>query len=285
MEAQCGRMLRLVQADVTSARKRDLTNRAPSGFLHIRAGDTLLGEGRHLGPQVFAHEIQLMHVVLLRRMERGFRRRHCEDQPAVAGVHGRESKDVSEESAVSLRVPAVDDHMSATDHRLCPSFFRLRLVLLQSPNSRTVGTDVSAGSLLPAQCIPATLKRMSWRGRVARSTASAAGTRMARLSPRPTGSRGAGERPSSICQVATRTPPGAVGSDATSVTSGSRPARVWSASGYGRAMVARVLARELAAPAARGTIGTASIDAGFGLGPATGRSTPTGAVLAAVRPS
>src|SRR5262245_13341686 len=120
MEAQGCRMLRLVKADLTSARKRDFTNRTPSSFLHIRTVDALLGEGRHLGPQVFAHEIQLMYVVLIRRMERSLRRRQCEDQPTAAGVHGHKSKDVSEKGAISLRVLAVDDDMSANDHRLCP---------------------------------------------------------------------------------------------------------------------------------------------------------------------
>src|SRR5215471_4858958 len=122
-------MLRLVKADLTSAWKREFTNRTPSGFLYIRTVDALLSEGGHLGPQVFAHEIQFVCVVLIRRMERGFRRRQCEDQPAAARVHGGKSKDVSEKGAISLRVLAVDDDMSANDHRLCPFLLRLRLVL------------------------------------------------------------------------------------------------------------------------------------------------------------
>src|SRR5262245_43608735 len=116
-------MLRLVKADLASAWKRDHSNRTPSGLLHIRTVDALLSEGRHLGLQVFAHEIKFVYVVLIRRMERGFRRGHREDQPAMTGVHGRETKNISEEGAIGLRVLAVDDHVSSNDHKICPFFF------------------------------------------------------------------------------------------------------------------------------------------------------------------
>jgi len=53
-------------------------------------------------------------------MESGLCRRHREDQPAVAGVDGRKSKDIPKKGAISFHVLAVDDHMSARDHEVSP---------------------------------------------------------------------------------------------------------------------------------------------------------------------
>ena len=77
----------LVEADLTPSREMELRHRAPSGFLHIRALDSLLRESGHLGLQVIGHEIQLMTIVAVRRMDGQFRRWQGEDQPPVPGVH------------------------------------------------------------------------------------------------------------------------------------------------------------------------------------------------------
>src|SRR5215470_3733190 len=118
MDSERGRVLRLVETDLAPAWKLDFGNRTPSGFLHIRTVDAFLSERRHLGFQIFAHEIEFVYVVLIGRMKRGLCRRHREDQPAVAGVHGRESKDVPKKGAVSFRILAIDDHMSAIYHEV-----------------------------------------------------------------------------------------------------------------------------------------------------------------------
>src|SRR5215510_7922841 len=120
MDSDRGRMLRLVETDLAPTWKLDFGNRTPSGFLHIRTADAFLSEGRHLGLQIFAHEVEFMYVVRVGRMECGLRRRHRKDQPAVAGVDGRKSKDVPKKGEISFRVLAVDDHMSARDHEGSP---------------------------------------------------------------------------------------------------------------------------------------------------------------------
>src|SRR5262245_64989225 len=64
-------------------------------------------------------------------MKRGFRRRHREDQPAMSGVYGRKSKDISKKGAVCFRILTVDDHMSAKDHEVSPFLLRvLRLFVV-----------------------------------------------------------------------------------------------------------------------------------------------------------
>src|SRR5262245_23545315 len=97
-------MLRLVETDLATAWKLDFCNRTPSRFLHIRAMDAFLSKGRHLGLQIFAHEVEFVDVAgvgpRFQRMERGLRRRHCENQPAVAGVNGRKSKYVPKKGAI-----------------------------------------------------------------------------------------------------------------------------------------------------------------------------------------
>lgn len=80
-------MLRLVEADLAPTRELELRYRAPSGFLHIRASDSLLQEGGHLGLEVIGHEIQLMTTVAVRRVYGQLRRGQGEDQPPVPGVH------------------------------------------------------------------------------------------------------------------------------------------------------------------------------------------------------
>jgi hypothetical protein len=51
-------------------------------------------------------------------MKRGLRRRQGKNQPSVACIHGLESKGVSEEGAIRLRVFAVHDYMRTEDHEL-----------------------------------------------------------------------------------------------------------------------------------------------------------------------
>src|SRR6266567_113051 len=112
---------------LSPAGKPDTGNRTPLGFLHIRAMDALLSEGQHFRLQVFAHEVKFVLVVPIGGMESGLCLGQSEDQPALASVYGRESKDITEKGAISHCVLAVDDHMRTRNHELCP-FFRLREV-------------------------------------------------------------------------------------------------------------------------------------------------------------
>src|SRR5438093_1344473 len=109
-------MLRLIKADLASAGKPNLRNRTPSWFLNFRALDALLCEGSHFGFQIVAHEIEFVDIILIGRVECGFRWRQGEDQPAMTRIHGFEPKDIAEKCAVSLGVLTVDDYMSARDH-------------------------------------------------------------------------------------------------------------------------------------------------------------------------
>ena len=57
----------------------------------------------HLGHEcvyVVAHEIEFMHVIVLRRMHRDFRWRQSKDQPSVAGIDVWQFQDVAQKSSV-----------------------------------------------------------------------------------------------------------------------------------------------------------------------------------------
>jgi hypothetical protein len=96
-------MLRLIQADFPPTGKPDLHDRAPSGFFHVRTGDTLFPKCGDLSRQIGAHEVQLVTPVVVGRMERGLRRRQGKKQPSPAGIDGRKSQDVPEEAAIGFR--------------------------------------------------------------------------------------------------------------------------------------------------------------------------------------
>src|ERR1700759_3226413 len=100
-------MLRLVKADLATARKRDLRDGAPARLLDRSARDPAPGEGAHLCPEVVAHEIE-PRGRWLGRVYRALGRRQCEDQPSTAGVDRVEAEDVRQERTVRLGVRAVE---------------------------------------------------------------------------------------------------------------------------------------------------------------------------------
>jgi len=57
-----------------------------------------------------------MPVVSLGGMEGGLRGGKGEDQPSVTSVHPRKPEDVAEESAVGVRIMAVDNYVCTIDH-------------------------------------------------------------------------------------------------------------------------------------------------------------------------
>jgi hypothetical protein len=65
-------------------------------------------------------------------MERRFRWREGEDKPAVTGVHGRKSEDVTKELPIRFGVLAVENYVSARDH----------LSLLKSCRNRWFPRDI-----------------------------------------------------------------------------------------------------------------------------------------------
>lgn len=58
-----------IEADLTSARKADLRDRAPQRFHHFCAIDSLCLQSCHLSLQVIAHQVELMSIVFLGGVE------------------------------------------------------------------------------------------------------------------------------------------------------------------------------------------------------------------------
>ena len=67
---------------------------------------------------VVAHEVELVNVVLTRRMHRNFSGRQTEDQPALVRVDIGKFQDVAQKSAIGFGVCTVNDRVSANNHKL-----------------------------------------------------------------------------------------------------------------------------------------------------------------------
>jgi uncharacterized protein (UPF0548 family) len=65
---------------------------------------------------VVAHQEELVDVVLVGRMHRHLGWRQREDQPPVTRIDRLVLEHVAEERAVSVRILAVDDDVSAMNH-------------------------------------------------------------------------------------------------------------------------------------------------------------------------
>src|SRR5687768_15049364 len=109
-------MARLVNAELAATGKRKLGQQPPAHVLHRPAGDVLLLHLRGERCDIVAHQIELMQVIFIRRMDGDFRRRQSEDEPAVADIDVRQLQDVPEELAVGRGIRAVDDGMRPSDH-------------------------------------------------------------------------------------------------------------------------------------------------------------------------
>ncbi len=120
-------MLRLIEPNFSAARQHDRCLQSPRRFIHICAYHILGGEPRNLRLQVVAHQVQHrshqrmprvnLFCAFVHWMECGFGGRHCENKPAVANVNCAEAKNVAEECAVGCGILAVQQNMSAHDHR------------------------------------------------------------------------------------------------------------------------------------------------------------------------
>ena len=115
-------MLGLVQPELAAAGQPD---RAHETEPLVRDRTRDIGSTRaQLGDRrvdVVAHEVELVPAVFVRGMGRQLGRRQAEDQPATAGVHGRELEHVSEEPAIRIRVSREEHCMRAGDHLQPPS--------------------------------------------------------------------------------------------------------------------------------------------------------------------
>src|SRR5258708_22846635 len=73
-------------------------------------------EAGHELPDVVAHKVELVYVVLVRRMDGHLRGGQAEDEPAVSHVHAGELEHVAQEGPVGIRLSAVDDRVCSDDH-------------------------------------------------------------------------------------------------------------------------------------------------------------------------
>jgi hypothetical protein len=100
---------RLIDAELSAARKRHLREQTPALVLDWAASDVLRLHILDECLDVVAHQIELVHVVLVGRMHGHFRWRQSENQPSLAHVDVRECEHVAQERAVGTGIRAVDD--------------------------------------------------------------------------------------------------------------------------------------------------------------------------------
>src|SRR5208337_843787 len=106
-------MLWLVEADLATSGENDRGQAAPSHLLHRTALHLLPHQRLHRRPQVVAHEVQFVQVVLFGGMKRSFRGRQCKNKPTVPGIHRRKFENIAKESPIRLGVFAVNDNVSS----------------------------------------------------------------------------------------------------------------------------------------------------------------------------
>ncbi len=79
-------MSRLIDAQLSASRQRQLREHTPTHILHGLARNPLLFHFRDKRLDVVAHQKEFMSAVLIGRMHRNFGRRQAEDQPPLAYV-------------------------------------------------------------------------------------------------------------------------------------------------------------------------------------------------------
>src|SRR5579863_355439 len=85
--------------------------------MDFREADVLPLQRLHLFLQVITHEVELVCVVFFCRVEGCFRAGHGEYQPSMTGIDCGEPENIAEESAIRIRILAVNDYVGARDHR------------------------------------------------------------------------------------------------------------------------------------------------------------------------
>lgn len=108
-------MFGLVNTYFSAAGKGEVREFSPTLFAYLRDLDLLRFKILQSRRDVIAHKVKLVLVVVLGIMERGFQRRHGENEPAVASVNGGKFKYIAKEGPVSFWMLGVDDDMRAID--------------------------------------------------------------------------------------------------------------------------------------------------------------------------
>src|SRR5580658_2635223 len=141
-------MFWLVEAQIAAARQLDPCDRAPSFLVHFGTSDAALAKRLQFGLEVVAHEIQLVRPIAVAGMERRLRRRQRKNQPSMARIHRRETKNVPEERPIRIGILAVDDDMRPEDHRIASP---ATILIHKRHFAMAKGRTFSAGSTLGAQ--------------------------------------------------------------------------------------------------------------------------------------
>src|SRR5262249_58718784 len=103
-------MLRLVEANFTSAGKTDLGDRTPSGFLQVRHCDALRSECGDLGLQIVTHQRELAALELLRGMNPQLSRAERREATPGRRAHPRKRERAPRERAPP-RHPRAGGHL------------------------------------------------------------------------------------------------------------------------------------------------------------------------------
>jgi hypothetical protein len=109
-------MFRLIEADRSAAWKLNLRDRPPTSLFNIRALDILLDQSVNLRSEVVAHEVKLMALVLVHRMDGKLRWGEGEDQPIMTGIYRGIAQDITKECSVSGGILAIDNDVGSKDH-------------------------------------------------------------------------------------------------------------------------------------------------------------------------
>src|SRR5580700_265351 len=86
LQLQRTRVLRFVNPDPSASRQRKRSHFSPALFLHIRNRHLFRLKLLQRRPNVVAHKVKLVPVILIRIVKRRLRRRHFENQPAMPRV-------------------------------------------------------------------------------------------------------------------------------------------------------------------------------------------------------
>lgn len=113
-------MLRFVYTNLPATGKRNGSNFPPTLFFHIRHIHALRFEFFQSLRDVITHEIEFVlavarRIIVAGIMKGGFKWRHGENQPAVAGINRRKLQYIAKERAIRFRVLAVDNDMRGVD--------------------------------------------------------------------------------------------------------------------------------------------------------------------------
>lgn len=106
--------------ELAAPRQGDVRQDPPALIIRRGAGDLTLFHLRNELLDVIRHQIQLVQIVLLRRVHRHLGGRQPEDQPAAAHVHVLELEHVAQQRAIGLGILAIDDCVSAGDLHAVP---------------------------------------------------------------------------------------------------------------------------------------------------------------------